>query len=41
MRQIKDGYRGASVLLGLNADLLLFLAALAVALIAASYLSGF
>lgn len=40
MPQIRDGYRGAAVLLGLNADLLLFVAALFGALLAAGYLAA-
>ncbi|WP_417727592.1 hypothetical protein [Roseovarius sp.] len=37
MQQLKDGYRGASVLLHVNADLLLYLLTLAVALLAGGY----
>jgi hypothetical protein len=38
MQQIKNGYRGLGVLIGMNADLLLYVATLALALFAAGYL---
>lgn len=38
MPSFKDAYRGAAVLIGVNADLLLFAVTLAAALIAAGYL---
>jgi hypothetical protein len=38
MTGFKDAYRGATVLIALNADLLLFVATLAAALLAAGYL---
>lgn len=38
MTSLKHAYRGATVLVALNADLLLFIATLAAALIAAGYL---
>ncbi len=38
MPSLRDAYRGASVLVGINADLLLFAATLAAALMAAGYL---
>jgi len=40
MSGLKDAYRGATVLIGLNADLLLFAATLAAALMAAGYLGS-
>jgi len=39
MPSFRDAYRGAVVLIGVHADLLLFAATLAAALIAAGYLS--
>lgn len=38
MSGLKNAYRGATVLIGLNADLLLFGTTLAAALLAAGYL---
>ena len=38
MQQIKNGYRGLGVLIGMNADLLLYVVTLALALFAAGYL---
>jgi len=40
MPQLKDGYRGAAILLGLHADLLFFVTTLVAALLAASYLAS-
>ena len=39
MRQLKDGYRGMQVLFEINIDLMLFVAAIVLALAAVSYLS--
>ncbi|WP_297773432.1 hypothetical protein [uncultured Roseovarius sp.] len=38
MQPIRDGYRGMSVLLNINADLLLYIATLSAALVAAGYI---
>jgi hypothetical protein len=38
MSGLRDAYHGARLLIGLNADLLLFAATLAAALVAAGYL---
>lgn len=38
MQQLKNGYRGASVLLQVNADLLIYLATLGLALLAGGFI---
>ncbi len=40
MQQIKYGYRGISLLVGLNADRLIFLSAIAAALMAGAFLGS-